>query len=106
VSKLMKTTKGEWYTVEALIAKGYLVVSRRWNAVSRIDRPDWKEYMASQHPRGMEWVNILGEQSAETHYRRVYSKDTIEFEENYGHILIKGVPKSNDRVTGYIDISK
>lgn len=58
---------------------GYCVVSRKHKTVSRIDRPDWREYMAAKHApwdpmgEGMAWARTSG--SAD-HYRRLYSKDT------------------------------
>ena len=64
-------------TVEEAKAAGYCITSRRsptW--ATRIDRKDWREHMAAQHPRGMEWVKCLGNDAAD-HYRRVYSADTI-----------------------------
>lgn len=61
---------------------GYCVISNRYMMVSRIDREDWKEYMAIQHcpwdiEEGLCWVYSL--KDAANHYRRVYSNDRIEF---------------------------
>ena len=66
--------------LEQLKKSGYRVVSRRHCQASRIDRPDWREYMAKKHSlwdpkgQGMDWANSpgMGDQ-----YRRVYSKDVI-----------------------------
>lgn len=60
-----------------LLDSGYRCTSNRHRIVSRIDREDWREHMASKHMGGMEWVNILG-YGAGDHYRRVYSRDSIE----------------------------
>ena len=62
--------------------QGYAVISRKHNILARIDRPDWREYMALQHSpwdkglRGMDWVRCLG-RSAVGHYMGCYSKDRI-----------------------------
>ena len=61
--------------------EGYYIVSRKHKIASRIDRDDWKEYMAIKHApwdyeQGLEWVNALGKHAGDF-YRRVYSKDTI-----------------------------
>lgn len=67
--------------VPAMIAAGYRRTSRRHLGLCRIDRPDWREYMAFQHAPwdpagdGMEWVKNVG---AADHYRRCYSEDRIE----------------------------
>ena len=64
-------------TAKQAKAAGYCITSRRaptW--ATRIDRKDWREHMAAQHPGGMEWVKCLGKDAAD-HYRRMYSKDTI-----------------------------
>lgn len=62
----------------ALIASGYARTSNRYRMVSRIDRPDWKEHMASTHVGGMGWVNALGYRLAAYFYRRCLSKDNLE----------------------------
>lgn len=54
-------------------------MSNKYSMVSRLDRPDWKEVMAGGHPGGMRWVNLLGTGAAD-HYRRCYSKDTLEID--------------------------
>ena len=80
-----------------MIAAGYCITSRKWRMASRIDRPDWKEYMAEKHapwnPKGdgMKWVNLLGN-GAGDHYRRCYSKDNITVSESERTKL----PKSQD----------
>lgn len=71
-----------------LAASGYRPVSRRHRSLSRIDRQDWREWMARDHTRGFRgpaernlaegrsWVECLG-QGAADHYRRVHSRDVI-----------------------------
>ena len=66
-----------------LKSKGYKRISSKYRIVARIDREDWKEYMAKIHSPwsvkdGMEWVKCLGEEQAMNHYLRCYSKDRIE----------------------------
>ena len=85
-----------------LKALGYCVTSRKFGLVSRIDRDDWKEYMALLYSPwslkvGMDWVSVLGD-GAEDHYRRCYSTDTIEV----GQSRAKSFPKSHTTTTGYI----
>lgn len=60
-----------------LADSGYRCVSNRHRLVSRIDRPDWREYMGQEHTGGLDWVNALGLHAGD-HYRRVYSRDQLE----------------------------
>lgn len=71
--------------IKSLLEQGYAIVSRRHRIAARIDRPDWKEYMAKQHcpwdeKEGLGWVKSLGYQAAADYYRRVYSKDTLQID--------------------------
>ena len=98
----MKAIKTEYR--QALIRKGYCRISNRHGIVSRIDRSDWKEYMAKKHSpwsieAGMEWVSFLGT-NAEDHYRRCYSKDTIELGSGNRAAIF---PASSSTKTGYKD---
>jgi hypothetical protein len=73
----------ELITRDDYIKAGYRITSRKYGSVSRIDREDWKEYMAEQHApwdieEGRRWVKGLGDRVAADHYRRVYSKDHID----------------------------
>lgn len=82
--------------------EGYCVTSRKFGIVSRIDRPDWKEYMAKQQrpwslKEGLEWVEALGEQDAEDFYRRCYSKDKLTI----GKRKASFYPKSHTTITGF-----
>lgn len=63
--------------VKALERAGYARTSNRFGMVSRIDRKDWREHMASQHGGGMDWVKALGKKGAADHYRRCYSQDNL-----------------------------
>lgn len=81
-----------------LIKQGYCKVSNHYGMVSRLDRPDWKEHMAKGHPRGLEWVDGMDLGGAEDFYRRVHSKDNLEFVDREVSALI---PSSNHEVTGY-----
>ena len=87
-------------TISAKQAKaaGYCITSRRaptW--ATRIDRKDWREYMASQHARGMEWVKGLGKDAAD-HYRRCFSKDTIVVHSGW----VKLLPNSGQGPTEFL----
>lgn len=71
-------------TLQQAIAAGYCITSRRSRLATRLDRRDWREYMAKQHAPwdpdgdGMDWVNCLDNGSgAADHYRRCHSKDDI-----------------------------
>ena len=62
---------------------GYRIISRKYGIISRIDRNDWREYMAKKYApwdieEGLKWVRTLGDRGAADHYRRIYSKDTLE----------------------------
>lgn len=97
-------------TAEDLIRRGYRRVSNKYRIVSRIDRPDWREFMAKEHapwdPQGdgMGWVFLLGRQagSAEDHYRSVYSKDNIE---NIPNEIFKQIPGSGYDPVGYVNLT-
>lgn len=91
-------------TAKELIAKGYRRISIKGRLVSRIDRPDWRQYMAAQHSpwdpkgEGMRWACSPG---MEDHYRRCYSKDTLTVAAN----IISLIPTSCGSSVGYIDNS-
>lgn len=85
-----------------LIAKGYRRTSRKYGLIARIDRPDWKEYMAIKHSpwsleEGLVWVRCLGK-AAPDHYRRCYSTSKMEVGQSSG---LK-IPCSNWDETEYI----
>lgn len=86
-----------------LIAAGYCVVSKRHGEVSRIDRPDWKEHMASTHPRGVELVKCLGDHEAADFYRRCISRDWVKV--GAGH---RSFPNSHDGPSKFLpkDVNK
>lgn len=74
--------------IKRFIDSGYCLISLKHGIVARIDRPDWKEFMASKHQpsnpeEGLKWVSLLGNRAAD-HYRRVYSQDTLELGKNNG----------------------
>lgn len=88
-------------TADEYTARGYRRVSRKYGMLARIDRPDWREHMAGQHVRGMEWVDNLGSGAAD-HYRRVYSRDRIEIDPT----LALQVPTSGWDEVGYVPALK
>lgn len=76
--------------VEKMISQGYRKTSGKFGIVSRIDRADWKSFLAFEHTpwdveQGMAWVECLGDQSAEDHYRRCYSPDQQELGRYMAH---------------------
>jgi hypothetical protein len=75
------------YEARRLLASGYRATSNKYRMISRIDREDWEEYMASLYCKGWpdqekgmqagrEWVKALGP-SAGDHYRRCMSTDVV-----------------------------
>ena len=75
-------------------AAGYCITSRRAKYAKRIDRKDWREYMAKEHApwdptgqEGMSWVKSMGDSLAADHYRRCYSNDQITVTEEWFKIL-------------------
>lgn len=91
--------------VKNLVAAGYALTSNRHGMISRIDREDWREYMAKKHcawdaeGEGMAWVDSLGSRGAADHYRRVYSRDTLEV-----GAYAKHFPKSAFGPTRFINV--
>lgn len=80
--------------------KGYRIVSRKYGIISRIDREDWKEYMAEKHApwdieEGLAWIKHLGDLHAADFYRRCHSKDTVELGRK---ALTLKIPNSGDKL--------
>lgn len=96
------------YNAKELIAQGYRRISNAFCHLSRVDREDWKEYMAKKHSpwsteEGLRWVELLVEsESATDMYRRGYSKDVIIVPQE----IYKQIPGSNWDDTGYVKINK
>jgi len=91
---------------KALMKKGYRVTSRKHRQVTRVDRPDWRDYMAVRHAPwdiedGLEWVECLGRGAADQ-YRRVYSKDTLVVSK----AALSHIGSSNHDPVGYVEISE
>jgi hypothetical protein len=84
-------------TAEALTKQGYRRISNNHLLVSRVDCLDWKQRMANSHPRGMAWVEVLGNSAAD-HYRRCFSKDI----RNVSRDVLRRIPGSGFDTTGYI----
>lgn len=86
--------------LSAVVEAGYRVTSRRYRHLSRIDRPDWFEWM-NQH-------NFFGrlkpeeKDQWEDHYRRCFCRDRLVLPT---HFDIKAIPNSGggSRPTGYLD---
>lgn len=107
---------------EELIAKGYRRVSNKHATVSRIDRSDWIDFLYDQvfiH-RATEMKDALKDfydgkdisgfregtirleaGSAADHYRRCFSKDTL----NLDYADAQKIPNSNHDTTGYVKIT-
>lgn len=94
-----------------LAAMGYRRTSNRHRMVSRVDRPDWREYMAQQHAPwdaergtqdGPRWVRCLGEGAAD-HYRRTHSEDNLE---GLPPDVFRRIPGSNGDDTGFVKVTE
>jgi len=87
------------------VTRGYCVISRKHRTAARVDRADWREYMAQQHAPwdpegdGRAWVDGLdqGGHTAADGYRRVYSQDRITVPEEW----LKSMPKSSGTTVGF-----
>ena len=83
-------------------AAGSCITSRRHRLANRLDRRDWREYMAKRHAPwdpegdGKAWVECLGDYAAD-HYRRCYSKDKITVPEEW----VKPLGNSRDGPTEF-----
>lgn len=83
-----------------LIASGYRATSNKYKMVSRLDRADWRDYMARKHApwdidEGYKWIGAMGSYAIEF-YHRVYSRDTIERLPSDVFALIKKAPMPTD----------
>lgn len=84
-----------------LAAKGYRRVSKRFGILARIDREDWREFMAQKHApwdpagEGMGWASSDG---MEDFYRRVHSKDT----RTVSSAIARLVPTSTHDPIGFV----
>jgi hypothetical protein len=83
---------------------GYRRVSNKYCIVSRVDREDWKEYMAHRHApwdfdEGMRLVNMIGNANAAGYYRRAISSDTLTVDNE----VYKLMKSSNGDPTGFIE---
>jgi hypothetical protein len=84
--------------VRLIISQGYCRTSNKYGMLSRIDRPDWKAVMEMNFRRTL----IFGNGQWESHYRRVYSKDTIELGGNNGSKF----PSSDWNSVGYVPLER
>lgn len=92
---------------EKYMAKGYRKISNTYQRVARIDRLDWREYMATNHSpwdpegEGMNWVIGLGP-SANDHYRRCHSRDF----KSVSASVFKHIKGSGHDPVGYIPLDR
>ncbi len=84
-------------TPERATQLGYRRISVAKGLCARIDRPDWKEHMA-RVGGGEQWVQSMGLGAAADQYRRVYSKDVIQF----AQCEAKTIPTSCHDETGFV----
>ena len=81
----------------SLVKQGYRRISRKFGGISRIDRPDWFDWMNKNFFYG---ELVYDEKPCwEDYYRRVHSKDKLELGTSMG---LK-IPVSCWDYTGYID---
>ena len=88
---------------DRLTAQGYRRVSNSCRMIARVDRPDWRLFMAKEHSpwnidEGLAWIEGLGYRAASDYYRRVHSKDkkmvTTE--------IFKRIPSGGDSLCGFV----
>ena len=84
--------------VTQLIARGYRRTSRRHGMISRIDRPDWLEFLAKELRADIAQLKKAPAGQWEDHYRRCYSKDVI----TVPHTVALSVPGSSGDAAGYV----
>lgn len=77
------------------VTLGYRRTSRKYGIISRVDRPDWKEFLAR---KGM-LIGPEREGNGADHYRACYSKDKITLEPPS---LALDVPTSGHDPVGFI----
>jgi len=82
-------------TAEILTSYGYRRISRKHGLISRIDRPDWREVMAKKMFLTPEQIGV----SLCDHYRRCFSKDTLQV----GERLVLLIPTSSGDRVSYIN---
>lgn len=81
--------------IAEFVALGYRRTSRKFGIISRVDRPDWKEFLAR---KGM-LIGPEREGNGADHYRACYSKDKITLEPPS---LALEVPTSGHDPVGFI----
>lgn len=91
-------------SAEELTALGYCVTSRAYGLVSRIDRPDWLEHIATEMRRAPADFIVRdgsGRPSGQwcDYYRRVYSKDTHTVDPE----RLKQIPSSSFESIGHVE---
>lgn len=87
---------------ESLIARGYRRISNTHRIVARVDREDWRIFLArAQAPwnlsEGSDWVECLGNSAAD-YYRRCFSTD----KKIIPTLVFKLIPSSNHDPIGYV----
>ena len=100
----------EWY-----ISRGYRRVSNKYRMVARIDREDWREFLAHALRRTVAELCLISKEGGawtvgsdvtsmwRDHYRRCYSKDTIEL---LHPDVFRLVPHSGWDDCGYVELPK
>lgn len=91
-------------SAEELIARGYRKTSNAYGHVTRIDRPDWVEFLAGKLGRSVaELYDPKTGKPAGTwadHYRTMYSDDTHTVDFN----TTRRIPTSGHDPVGFIDV--
>jgi hypothetical protein len=86
-------------SAEQLIARGYRKVSNAYGLVARIDREDWKSFLAEK--LGLHAAELLEDPAHwAALYRSTYSEDvrTVSFE------TMKRIPTSDHDPVGYVPL--
>lgn len=96
---LRKPELNAFSTLNQLRAAGYCVVSRRHRTIARLDREDWREYLAAKHRpwspnnEGMRWAMSPG---MADFYRRCESKDKLTLPDTVWREAVQLLPNSGD----------
>lgn len=81
-------------SAKEIMDMGYRRISNSAQMVARVDRSDWKEFMAKSHApwsitAGLRWIESLGAQASD-HYRRCFSHDKLTINDSKVFKEIKG----------------
>lgn len=83
---------------KALAARGYALISRKYNILSRIDRATWVEVFTKDLGHDKKWMQSVTISELADHYRRVYSKDQISVPAAVAALMPKSADGGSDLI--------